>query len=60
MLRQGVESSKATLLHAVDPAYAYRIGVRLSQPTVHAELEPMAAAPGTDLAVLNNREQVSA
>ena len=40
-------------------AYAYRIGVRLSQATVHAEREAAAAAPGKDLVpVLKERHEV--
>jgi hypothetical protein len=39
-------------------AYAYRIGVRLSQATVHAEQEAAAAAPGKDLVpVLKERHE---
>jgi hypothetical protein len=39
-------------------AYAYRIGVRLSQATVHAEKEAVAAAPGNDLVpVLKQRHE---
>ncbi len=39
-------------------AYAYRIGVRLSQATMHAEQEAAAAAPGKDLVpVLKERHE---
>jgi hypothetical protein len=64
MLRQGAKkdaygrSRTRAFRQSFLVAYAYRIGVRLSQATGHAEQEAAAAAPGKDLVpVLKERHE---